>query len=79
VSLVVRIHDIHPLSKFSDRFNRTSTIQPRDNAIVIPVADSGAVPRIRKSDLAHVWRVFLFAPALNESVALKVSALRLEK
>jgi hypothetical protein len=79
VSLVVRIDDIEHNNEHSDRFNRAFTIGPGDNAISIPVADIGAAPKTRKLDLAHVRRVFLFVPALNESVTLDVSELRLER
>lgn len=79
VSLVVRIDDAHHNNQFSDRFNRAFTIGPGDNAISIPIADIAAAPKTRTFDLAHVRRIFLFVPALKESVTLDVSEVRLEK
>lgn len=79
VSLVVRIDDIHHNNEHWDRFNRAFTIRPGVNAISIPVADIGAAPRRRAFDLSHVRRILLFVPALNESLTLEVSELRLTR
>jgi len=79
VSLVVRIDDAHHNNEDWDRFNRSFTIKPGDNAISIPIADVRAAPKTRKFDLAHVRRIFLFVPAPKESFALEVSEIRLTR
>ncbi|UCE03701.1 MAG: hypothetical protein JSW67_05815 [Candidatus Latescibacterota bacterium] len=78
VQLVVRIHDIHHDNRYSDRFNRTISIAPGANRIVVPLADVRAAPRGREMDLTRIRQLAIFAVQPPEPFSLYFDDFRLE-
>jgi NADH:ubiquinone oxidoreductase subunit 3 (subunit A) len=78
VQLVVRIHDVRHDNRYGDRFNRTITIDPGANRIVIPLADVRAAPEGREMDLTRIRQLAVFAVRPPEPFSLYFDSFRLE-
>jgi VanZ family protein len=78
VALNIRIHDVHHDNRFRDRFNRTLTIAPGANQVVIAIDDIRRAPDRREMDLSQVRAILLFVHRPPAPLQLYLGPLRLE-
>ncbi len=81
LAITVRIHDRRHRangSPYDDRFNRTFTLHPGDNRLVIDLAEVAAAPKGRTMDLARISKMGLFATRLPQPAVLYLDEVRLE-
>jgi hypothetical protein len=78
VSLVIRVHDRLHDQSFSDRYNRTLTVNPGLNRYTIPVDEIRDGPAERSLELARVAGVILFASDPRHVITVCISSMQLE-
>jgi hypothetical protein len=76
--LTIRVHDALHDQRFEDRFNRTLTIAPGVNRLVIPLADIRTAPDRREMDMSRIRGIILFGDRLSAPTHLFLGCLRLE-
>lgn len=76
----VRAHDeSHKSSNaFSDRFNRSYTLDPGRHVLRIPLTDLANAPRGRSMDLSRMSELILFSDASNAGRSFRIYEIRLE-
>ena len=78
IELVLRVDDVHHDNRFNDRFNRSLTIKPGINEIVVSLAEVKTGPKSREMDMARVQDLALFAVRPTRTFSLYVDSFRLE-
>ena len=76
----IRAHDeAHKSSKqFTDRFNRSYTLDPGKQSLKIPLADLVNAPHGRLMDLTQMSEIIVFSDASNAGRSFKLYDIRLE-
>ncbi|MDO8835113.1 MAG: VanZ family protein [Vicinamibacterales bacterium] len=78
LNLELRVHDRDHNRRFADRFNRTLTIVPGENRIIVNLDDVRQSPGRRQMDLARIRSVMLFVTRLAGPARVYVGPMRLE-
>jgi hypothetical protein len=76
--LTVRVHDARHDQRYEDRFNRTLTIAPGVNRVVIPLVDIRTAPDRREMDLSRIRGIVLFVGRLSVPARIYLGPIRLE-
>lgn len=79
VNLVIRVHDRLHDQSFTDRYNRTLTVNPGLNRYTIPVNEIMDGPKDRSLQLAQIAGVVLFASNPHHVIQVCISSMQLEK
>ena len=76
----IRAHDASHRANnaFSDRFNRTYTLDPGRHILEIPLHDLANAPRERLMDLSSMSELILFSDASNAGRSFRIYGIRLE-
>jgi hypothetical protein len=78
LKLTIRVHDAAHDQRYADRFNRTLTIAPGVNRIVIPLDDIRTAPDRREMDLSRIRGIVIFGYQLATPARVFLGPLRLE-
>ena len=78
VRLTLRIDDEAHNHEHKDRFNRTFTIEPGLNELVVPMEDIRRAPADRDMDLRQIARLIFFTNRPSEPFELFISDVWLE-
>jgi VanZ family protein len=76
----LRVHDrAHEKIKvFSDRFNRTYSLEPGDHLISIPMSEIASAPRGRTMDLTNISELIIFGQEKDAGRTIRLYSIRLE-
>jgi VanZ family protein len=79
--ITLRIHDVQhekAAQYFSDRFNRTFTLQPGWNQLEIDLEDVASAPKNRRLDLTQMHQIGMFYSGLEQNDYLLIDKVQLE-
>jgi len=77
--LTVRINDLAHNGEYDDRYNRSLTLKPGQNRMIISLAEVERAPKIRKMDLGRISSLCIFSYKLKEQRIIYLDNFRLEK
>ena len=81
LQLHIRVHDaLHRAygQTFTDRFNRSFSLEPGDHTLTIPMTDILIAPRDRKMNLEAVSEIILFGSPEDAGRTFKIYSIRLQ-
>lgn len=78
VNIRVRVEDAYHDGDLTDRFNRTLSIAPGENQIVIPLPDIRLAPDGREMDTGAIAALHFFAVGLQRPITLYFDNIRLQ-
>jgi len=79
LSITVRINDLLHNDQFEDRYNKTFTLMPGSNRIIIDLSEVQHAPKGRLMDMDHIAILCIFSYKLKEPRTVYFDNFRLEK
>jgi len=79
LALTVRINDLEHNEEYEDRYNRTFTLRPGPNQVIISLSEVEHAPKGRLMDMEHISVLCLFSYKLHEQRTVYFDNFRLEK
>ncbi len=77
--LTVRINDLAHNEEYEDRYNRTFTLQPGPNHVMVDLSEVEHAPKGRLMDMEHIAVLCIFSYKLQEQRTVYFDNFRLEK
>ncbi len=78
IQLTIRIDDRYHSGDYRDRFNRTVTVLPGDNRIIINCEEIVNGPELRKLDISRIKSVIVFSHKIPRPITVYVDNIFLE-
>lgn len=79
LALTVRINDLAHNEEYEDRYNRTFTLQPGPNHVMVGLSEVEHAPKGRPMDMEHIAVLCIFSYKLQEQRTVYFDNFRLEK
>ncbi|MEA2100964.1 MAG: VanZ family protein [Thermodesulfobacteriota bacterium] len=75
--ITIRIHDLDHNNEYNDRFNRSFTLEPGINHLIIPLEEIRHAPHGRAMDMHRIENICIFSYGLEKNKDLFIDNLRL--